>query len=55
VLDALDEAQRAQLIEPDWTGRESKYRFVHELARQTLAESLPLARRQQGVPSMGRI
>jgi tetratricopeptide (TPR) repeat protein len=47
VLDALEEAQRAQLIEPDWTGRESKYRFVHELARQTLAESLPLARRQQ--------
>jgi tetratricopeptide (TPR) repeat protein len=47
VLDALDEAQRAQLIEADWTGHESKYRFVHELVRQTLAESLPLARRRQ--------
>jgi tetratricopeptide (TPR) repeat protein len=47
VLDALDEAQRAQLIEADWTRHESKYRFVHELVRQTLAESLPLARRRQ--------
>jgi tetratricopeptide (TPR) repeat protein len=47
VLHALDEAQRAQLIEPDWTARESRYRFVHELVRQTLAESLSLVRRRQ--------
>ena len=47
-LDALDEAQSAQLIEAaDQTEREPKYRFVHELVRQTLAESLSPARRQR--------
>ncbi|MEO8662965.1 MAG: AAA family ATPase [Bryobacteraceae bacterium] len=47
VLEALEEAERAQLIGADQTGREPGYRFVHELVRQTLVESLSLPRRQR--------
>jgi tetratricopeptide (TPR) repeat protein len=47
-LDAVEEAERAHLVsvEPA-TGREMRYRFVHELVRQTLAETLSLPRRQR--------
>jgi tetratricopeptide (TPR) repeat protein len=47
VLDALDEAERAQLIAPDEPEREPKYHFVHELVRQTLIESSSAPRRQR--------
>ena len=46
-LDALEEAERAQLVVPERRGRETRYRFVHELIRQTLAETLSLPRRQR--------
>ena len=48
VLDAVEEAERAHLVlaEPA-AGREMRYRFVHELVRQTLAETLSLPRRQR--------
>ena len=45
-LDAVEEAERAHLVE--MTGRrQTQYRFVHELVRQTLAETLSLPRRQR--------
>ena len=37
-LDALEEAERAHLIVAESTGREPRYRFAHELIRQTLAD-----------------
>jgi len=46
-LDALDEAERAQLVAVERAGREMRYRFVHELVRQTLAEALSMPRRQR--------
>lgn len=47
-LDAVEEAERAHLVgaEPA-AGREVRYRFVHELVRQTLAESVSIPRRQR--------
>jgi len=47
VLDALEEAERAQLVAAEPGSREPRYRFTHELIRQTLADSLSLARRQR--------
>lgn len=46
-LDAVEEAEHAHLVIPEPEGRETRYRFVHELVRQTLAESLSLPRRQR--------
>ena len=46
-LEAVEEAERAHLAAPERSGRETRYRFVHELIRQTLAESLSLPRRQR--------
>lgn len=46
-LDAIEEAERAHLVEPDRGGREVRYRFVHELVRQVLVEGLSLPRRQR--------
>jgi len=47
VLNAIEEAERAHLVTPEEAGRDTRYRFVHELVRQTLAESLSLPRRQR--------
>jgi DNA-binding winged helix-turn-helix (wHTH) protein/tetratricopeptide (TPR) repeat protein len=47
VLDAIEEAERAQLVAPEPDRRDTRYRFVHELVRQTLAESLLLPLRQR--------
>jgi len=46
-LDAVEEAMRAHLVEPVGKGRQTRYRFVHELLRQTLSETLSLPRRQR--------
>ena len=46
-LNAVEEAERAHLVVPEPDGRDMRYRFVHELVRQTLAESLSLPRRQR--------
>jgi len=46
-LDAMEEAERAHLVESESRGRETRYRFVHELVRQTLIETLSLPRRQR--------
>jgi tetratricopeptide (TPR) repeat protein len=47
VLDAIEEAERAQLLVAEPSGRDPRYRFAHELIRQTLAESVSLPRRQR--------
>jgi serine/threonine protein kinase/tetratricopeptide (TPR) repeat protein len=47
VLEALEEAERASLVEADVAGSQTRYRFVHELVRQTLAERLSLPRRRR--------
>ena len=48
VLDAIEEAERARLVEAEpASGRSARYRFVHELIRQTLVETLSLPRRQR--------
>jgi tetratricopeptide (TPR) repeat protein len=47
VLDAMEEAERAHLVESESRGRETRYRFVHELVRQTLIETVSLPRRQR--------
>ncbi len=47
VLDALEEAERAHLAAPEPGGLEIRYRFAHELVRQTLVESLSMLRRQR--------
>jgi class 3 adenylate cyclase/tetratricopeptide (TPR) repeat protein len=47
LLDALDEAERARLIEALPSGREARYQFVHELVRQTLLADVSLPRRQR--------
>ncbi len=47
-LEAVEEAERAHLASAEpVVGREMRYRFVHELVRQTLAETLSLPRRQR--------
>lgn len=47
VLDAIEEAERAKLLVGESSGREARYRFAHELIRQTLAEGLSMPRRQR--------
>jgi eukaryotic-like serine/threonine-protein kinase len=47
-LEAVEEAERLHLVSAEpAAGREMRYRFVHELVRQTLAETLSLPRRQR--------
>jgi serine/threonine protein kinase/tetratricopeptide (TPR) repeat protein len=46
-LEAVEEAERVHLVEMETIGRQSRYRFMHELARQTLSETLSLPRRQR--------
>ncbi|PWU04658.1 MAG: hypothetical protein C5B51_16385 [Terriglobia bacterium] len=46
-LDAVDQAEQAHLVESENTDREPRYRFVHELIRQTLATAVSLPRRQR--------
>jgi eukaryotic-like serine/threonine-protein kinase len=46
-LEAVEEAERACLVETQAAGRQTLYRFVHELVRQTLSETLSLPRRQR--------
>ena len=46
-LEAVEEAEGAHLVVAEQAGRETRYRFVHELIRQTLAERLSLPRRQR--------
>jgi predicted ATPase len=47
LLDALEEAARATLVEDVSTDREARYAFVHEQIRQTLLSLLSTARRQR--------
>ncbi len=47
LLDALEEAGRASLVEDVSTDREARYAFVHEQIRQTLLSLLSTARRQR--------
>ena len=46
-LEAVEEAERAHLVETERRGRQICYRFVHELVRQTLSETLSVPRRQR--------
>jgi serine/threonine protein kinase/tetratricopeptide (TPR) repeat protein len=46
-LEAVEEAERAHLVETEAVGRQTRYRFVHELVRQTLSATLSLPRRQR--------
>ena len=47
VLDAIEEAERAHLLVAEPSAREARYRFAHELIRQTLVEAVSLPRRQR--------
>jgi tetratricopeptide (TPR) repeat protein/predicted Ser/Thr protein kinase len=47
VLNAIEEAERAHLVFAEPEGRDTRYRFIHELVRQTLSETLSLPRRQR--------
>jgi len=47
VLDAIEEAERAQLVAADPSQRTARYGFVHELIRTTLVNGLSLPRRQR--------
>ncbi len=47
LLDAVDEAERAQLIAAAEDGPEAQFTFAHELIRQTLVSGLSLPRRQR--------
>ena len=47
VLDAIEEAARAQLVAPEASQRTARYGFVHELIRATLISGLLLPRRQR--------
>jgi tetratricopeptide (TPR) repeat protein len=47
VLDAVEEAERAQLVQADGSQRVPRYSFVHELIRTTLVNALSLPRRQR--------
>jgi tetratricopeptide (TPR) repeat protein len=47
VLDAIEEAERMQLIAADGSQRTARYGFVHELIRTTLVAGLSLPRRQR--------
>ena len=47
VLDAIEEAERAQLVAPEASQRTAQYGFVHELIRATLVGGLSMPRRQR--------
>jgi predicted ATPase len=47
LLEALDQAEAASLVEDVSVGREARYQFVHEQIRQTLLGGLSLPRRQR--------
>jgi tetratricopeptide (TPR) repeat protein/tRNA A-37 threonylcarbamoyl transferase component Bud32 len=47
VLDAVEEAERAQLVAPEGSQRTAQYGFVHELIRATLVSELSMPRRQR--------
>jgi tetratricopeptide (TPR) repeat protein len=47
VLDAVEEAERSQLVAADTSLRTPRYGFVHELIRTTLIGGLSLPRRQR--------
>ena len=47
VLEAVEEADRAQLVAAQAGLREARYEFVHELIRTTLVNGLSLPRRQR--------
>lgn len=47
LLEAIEEAETATLIEDLSSGREASYRFVHEQIRQTLLHDLSFPRRQR--------
>ena len=47
VLDAVEEAERAQLVASDVSQRTARYGFVHELIRTTLVGGLSMPRRQR--------
>jgi len=47
VLEAVEEADRAQLVAEQTGLREARYEFVHELIRTTLLNGLSLPRRQR--------
>ena len=47
VIDAVERAEQAHLVESECADREPRYRFVHELIRQTLAAAVSLPRRQR--------
>ena len=47
LLDALEVAERTQLVTAAASGREIRYMFSHELIRQTLQQNLSLPRRQR--------
>jgi tetratricopeptide (TPR) repeat protein len=46
-LEVIETAERAHLVAAEPAGREPRYRFVHELVRQTLVEALSRPRRQR--------
>jgi tetratricopeptide (TPR) repeat protein len=46
-LDAIEEAERAHMVETESAGRETRYRFGHQLVRQSLVETLSLPRRRR--------
>jgi len=46
-LNAIEEAERAHLVSHELDERDPRYRFVHELVRQTLADSISYPRRQR--------
>lgn len=47
LLDALEEAENATLVQDASRGREARYAFVHEQIRQTLLSELSFPRRQR--------
>lgn len=47
VLEAIEEAERAHLVTAHGGGRDTQYKFAHELIRQTLADTVSLPRRQR--------
>ena len=47
VIEAIEAAERAQLVAPEASQRTAQYGFVHELIRATLVSGLSLPRRQR--------
>ncbi len=47
LIDAMEEAEAAQLIRSEPAQRDATYRFTHELIRQTLLDTISVPRRQR--------